>query len=384
MKQLSIALLLVVLGSGTAPAPSTARHVSCAQEEIRKAKKGWADIGVRLETEKGAAVVVELFDIGKKAGLAKGDVIVEFDGTRQPDAERVMSALWAMPTGRTVKVAVERKGERKELEIATGTIDGQKQAGNNNWTHLPPAIRAVPIDPVKAGAGETKAIYAFDLVVSFDWKLSDEEWKAAKTMAEKAAAIFFDASEGQMIWRKVEMVDQKAAWDRAHYRIGRQQQGGVGIEHVTPGGQCDMHFSGRLDADMPAIIFAHEAGHMQFGSGDEYPYKGEDPQTDCECLMGRGCFNGQWDLCVKGGHAYQEKESCWENVKRWYPNLVVPGKPAKGPKLTMLPDVVISRGGAAAAEAGKRIEERVAKLLDERIAAMRAAVLQAVSEALKK
>jgi hypothetical protein len=373
MKHLTVALfLLAAVGAAS------------AQEEIRKKKKGWADLGLRLETSAGAAVVAEVYagGAGAKAGVATGDVILAFDGLMKPDAEKVMVALWSMETGRTVKFVIDRKGERKEFETATVTIEGQKIAGMNNTMHHPPAIRAVAIEPVKAGAGEAIALYAFDLVVSFDWKLTEAEWKAARTMAEKAAEIFFDASEGQMIWRRIELYDQKGAWERAHYRIGKQQQGGVGIEHVTPGGQCDMKFAGALDQATPAVIWAHEAGHMQFGSGDEYPYGEKDPQTDCDCLMGRGCFNGQWDLCLKG-HAYQEKESCWENAKRWYPNLIVPGKPAKGPALKVMPEIVLG-GVATASDLGKRIEERVAKLLDERMAAIREEVLKTISEALRK
>jgi M6 family metalloprotease-like protein len=110
----------------------------------------------------------------------------------------------------------------------------------------------------------------------------------------------------------------------------------AGVEHVTPGGQCMLYF-GRLDRTA-AIVFAHEMGHMQFGSGDEYPYGKDDPQDDCDCIMGRGCFNGQYELCIGKGHTYREKESCWDNLKRWYPNLVKVEKAVKGPALKRLPE----------------------------------------------
>jgi hypothetical protein len=341
--------LLLVLALATAVA---------AQEEIRKKKKGWADIGARLVSVKGAATIVELSEgAGAKAGLEKGDVIAEFDGLVKPDAEAVMSALWAMETGRRIKLSVLRGGERKEFEIATDTIDGQRVPGMNNVVHHPPAIRAVPIGPERAGEGDALAVYAFDLVVSFDWDLTDAEVKAAEKMTTRAAEIFFDATEGQMIWRRVELREKKDAWDRAHYRVGKGGRGGAGVEHVTPGGQCGMTFGMALDQGSPAIVFAHEAGHMQLGSGDEYPYGQKDPQKDCDCIMGRGCFSGQFDLCQKAGHAYQEKESCWENARRWYPDLVEPKKAAKGPRLKRPVDLVW--GAAArvveAAEGARRV-----------------------------
>jgi hypothetical protein len=137
-----------------------------------------------------------------------------------------------------------------------------------------------------------------------------------------------------------------------------------------------------LDQGSPAVIFAHEAGHMQLGSGDEYPYGAADPQEDCRCLMGRDCFKGVWDLCIRGAHGYREMESCWENARRWYPNLTIPAKPAKGPAPAAPPKMTV--GGAPAEDLGTRIEDRVARLLDARLKALKEEVVEAVLQALRK
>jgi hypothetical protein len=349
-----------------------------AQEDVRKRRKGWADLGARLQTVKGSARIAEVFEGGAaaKADLREGDRIVSFDGEAL-DAERIMAALWAMEPGKRVLVTVDRDGGERTVELATDVIAGQAQPGVNNRVHHPPAIRAAACAPVAACEGSAKAVYAFDLLVSFEWDLTEVELAAARRLIEKAAAIFADAAEGQMYWRSVDLRTKKEAWDRAHYRIRKSGRGGgVGVEHVTPGGQCDMTFGGPLDGEVPAVIFAHEAGHMQLGSGDEYPYAAADPQKDCDCLMGRGCFNGMWDLCTRTTHTYREKGSCWENAKRWYPDLSVPEKPAKGPKLVVLPRIDV--GGAAA------LEGRVQRAVDESLERRKAEVLKAVENGLKK
>ncbi len=305
-----------------------------SQEEIRKKKPGWADLGVRVEDDGGRVVVREAFG----SDLKVGDVIVELDGLPVRSAEHLMATLWAKDLAKTAKL---RLADR-EVEVALHTISGQSFPGMNNTVHHPPAIRAVAVESsAEMGKGSLKALYAFDFTMSFDWDLTDEDRQGAKSIVEEAARIIFDATEGQMYFRRVEVYASKEAWERAHYRVKKAMgRGGSGVEHVTPGGQCALNFS-RLDRTA-AIILAHEAGHMQLGSGDEYPYGKADPQDDCSCLMGRGCFNGVFDLCTEANHGYRQKISCWDNLKRWYPSLVRVEKPRIGPELVKLPEVVFA------------------------------------------
>lgn len=293
---------------------------------------GWADLGVRVEDADGKIVVREVFD----SPLKVGDVIVAIDGVELRHAEHLMELLWSRPPGGSAGV----KCADREVKVPLRTIAGQKVAGANNWEHHPPAIRAF----------WTGTAYAFDLSFSFDRKLTDAERKEARAMIELAARIFHDATEGQMYFRFVDVYEEKDYWNRAHYWV-RKETGYYGVEHVKPGGQCLLSFK-ELNTTA-AIIVAHEAGHMQLGSGDEYPYNAKDPQEDCVCLMGRGCFQGTYDLCVAKGHSYVEKESCWDNAKRWYPKLAKPEKPRHGPELKVLPQVRFMKSwGRAARTAG--------------------------------
>ncbi|MBI4563454.1 MAG: PDZ domain-containing protein [Planctomycetes bacterium] len=347
-----------------------------AQADVRRSKPGWADLGVRLDDPAAEEFVgtriVEVADesAAHKAGLKAGDLITRFDGRGAPTAEDVMAALWAMDLDRTVKLQIRRGEEALEIEVRTERLDGQKVAGNNNKVHHPPAIRGVPVRGEKLGDGAAHpAVYAFDLSISFAWDLTSQELAQAKSMIEEAARIWFDATEGQMFWRRVVVFTNKEAWERAHYRVRKGRGGYSGVEHVTPGGQCGLTFS-RLDRTA-AWVFVHEAGHMQLGSGDEYPYGGRG--KTCKCLMGGG---RAVELCVKDGHDYAQKESCWDNAKRWYPRLVPIAETAKGPELKRLPEIVVHTRDA--------LEERIMKEIDEMLKELREDLAKVVRRALEE
>ena len=56
-----------------------------------------------------------------KAGIKDGDVIVEFDGERVRSAKHLSRLVAETPTGRSVKVVVERDGGRVDLQVAPET-----------------------------------------------------------------------------------------------------------------------------------------------------------------------------------------------------------------------------------------------------------------------
>lgn len=324
-------------------------------------KTGWADLGARLVNADGKGARVEAVDeksAAADAGLKPGDVITEFDGKKIASAEALLAQLWAMELGRTVKL---RAGDR-EVEVKPATIKGQAIPGLNNIVHHPPAIRGIRLDAPEKGDGYTTR-YVFDLVVSCEWDVDEEEEARLKALAEKSAAIWFDTTEGQMRWRRIDYYESKQKWDACHYRLRKTRGGGaVGIEHVTPGGICSLNYGVALDSDTAAIIWNHEAGHMQLGSGDEYKYKPSDPEP-CPCVMGDDCFKGNQDLCSDDDHDYRMKESCWRNVARWYPDATYEADPKKAhPKLTKTPDVVFHPNEGAALK--KRIMDDVKKRLD--------------------
>lgn len=79
-----------------------------------------SEIGVQVADDKTEGVVVE--EVGpdspaEKAGLKKGDTIVEFDGERVRSTRQFGRLVQETPPGRTVKATVVRDGKRRNLEI---------------------------------------------------------------------------------------------------------------------------------------------------------------------------------------------------------------------------------------------------------------------------
>ena len=83
-------------------------------------------IGVRIADLEGdaaqnmsGAVVSDVRDDSPaaKAGVAKGDIIIEFDGERVRSARHLSRIVGETPAGRSVKMVVQREGRRVDLQI---------------------------------------------------------------------------------------------------------------------------------------------------------------------------------------------------------------------------------------------------------------------------
>ena len=75
---------------------------------------------------------------------------------------------------------------------------------------------------------------------------------------------------------------------------------------------------------------------------------------------------------------YTQKTSCWENLKRFYPNLKAVTKPVKGPEPETNPSVVFLENKNAALK--RKILEGIRKRLVER----RRAILRTIEEELDR
>lgn len=326
-------------------------------------KNGWADLGVRLDDDGTVAQEYE------GALLRKGDRIVAFDG-RPADGEAVMAALHAWPLDKEVALRVRRGDATEDLRVVPLTIAGQAIAGNNNTVHHPSARRALALDDPE---GDT--VYVFDFDISLAWEADEKQLAQIQRLIDGAAELFFDMTDGQMRWRNVTVYNDREKWDSAYYKL--TNSGAVGIEHVTPGGQCQLQFDGDLDRESWIIIFAHEAGHMDLGAGDEYAY-GRATRKECNCIMSGDCFKGMRDLCVADTHDYHEPYSCWENLRRFYPKLREVREPVKGPALARKPTIAWVTGEDAVAK--RRILDGVRRHLERR----RKEILEAVEKELDR
>ena len=83
-------------------------------------------IGVRIADLEGdaaqnmsGAVVSDVRDDSPaaKAGVAKGDIVIEFDGERVRSARHLSRIVGETPAGQSVKMVVQREGRRVDLQI---------------------------------------------------------------------------------------------------------------------------------------------------------------------------------------------------------------------------------------------------------------------------
>jgi serine protease Do len=79
-----------------------------------------AALGIRIADAASGGVEVEAVDpdgAGERAGLKRGDVIVEFDGEHVRGGRQFARLVQETPPGRTVKATIMREGRRQDLQI---------------------------------------------------------------------------------------------------------------------------------------------------------------------------------------------------------------------------------------------------------------------------
>jgi len=97
-----------------------------------KVSRGWLGVSIQnvspelarpfgVQKADGALVANVTADSpAAHAGMLRGDVIVEFDGTHVDDAHRLLALGGATPIGKVVPVSVLRSGETKRLSLTVG------------------------------------------------------------------------------------------------------------------------------------------------------------------------------------------------------------------------------------------------------------------------
>ena len=117
--------------------------VSIRDVEAGKSGPGAPAAGVLVEdvVEEGPAA---------RAGLRKGDVVVEFDGERVRSARQFARLVQETPAGRSVGVAVLRDGQRTTLQIEVGEGGRFGVEGFEHFAELGRAMaeRVRPVVPV--------------------------------------------------------------------------------------------------------------------------------------------------------------------------------------------------------------------------------------------
>lgn len=126
------------IGIGFAVPINTVKSILPKLIKGEKIERGWLGIQFRPLSKDTAEFlgVPQGFEVSEvlqgspseKAGIQKGDIIVEFDGKKLTSSEQLRSAVAALQPGKTIKVKVLRtendKVQEKEISIALGTRPG--------------------------------------------------------------------------------------------------------------------------------------------------------------------------------------------------------------------------------------------------------------------
>ncbi len=116
-------------GIGFAVPVSIARMITDSLQKTGKVVRGWLGVGIQEITpdlakafkvkEQRGALVSDVNEQGPalKAGLQRGDVIVEFDGKDVQSISELRNRVAATPVGSNVKIKVMRDGQEKPLTI---------------------------------------------------------------------------------------------------------------------------------------------------------------------------------------------------------------------------------------------------------------------------
>ncbi|MBE0617288.1 MAG: DegQ family serine endoprotease [Proteobacteria bacterium] len=128
-------------GIGFAIPVNLAREVVSQLKDKGKVTRGWLGVMIQEVTQELAkqfdlkeakgALVAEVSKDGPadKAGIKRGDVILEFDGTAVDKMNQLPRLVAQRAPETTVKVVVLRKGDRKELSVTLGELKDEAVAG---------------------------------------------------------------------------------------------------------------------------------------------------------------------------------------------------------------------------------------------------------------
>lgn len=180
--------LVAAVGLGAALAPavhgqSRAPRVATPRTAEVFAVGGGSRVGVSVSDvdaadvkgKVNAGVMVDDVDQDSpaaKAGLKKGDVVVEFDGERVRSVRQFTRLVTETPAGRTVPGAVMRDGQRVSVSITPREGNNVRFFDGDNWGSgafetlrrfgtTPPPIPARPVTPMRPTTPMPPALESF-------------------------------------------------------------------------------------------------------------------------------------------------------------------------------------------------------------------------------
>ena len=156
--------------------------------------KGKASSGVVIDS-------VDEDSPAAKAGLKKGDVVVEFDGERVRSVRQFTRLVTETPAGRTVAAAVQRDGQRVSVNITPRETDAFRVFEGDSWRVLDelrarraPARPVAPTRPAPPSR-PTPAPRALD---PFVWVSGNQLGVTVQTLSDQLGE-YFGVKEGVLV-----------------------------------------------------------------------------------------------------------------------------------------------------------------------------------------
>jgi serine protease Do len=128
------------IGIGFAIPSDRAKKIVLQLREFGEVRRGWLGVriqsvteelaeGLRLDKPRGALVAsVTEGGPAEKAGIAQGDVILEFNGREVSEMRKLPLMVAETPIGQEVQVVVWRKGEEQRVTVVLGELDEEQIA----------------------------------------------------------------------------------------------------------------------------------------------------------------------------------------------------------------------------------------------------------------
>jgi serine protease Do len=172
----AIAVAAAAIGAAVAPPLQGQTRITPKARTVQ-VWSGGSRIGVSIrdveesdsKTAKGApatGVIVE--DVAtdspaEKAGIRKGDVIVEFDGERVRSVRQLTRLVQETPAGRTVPAVLQREGQRTPVSVTPGDNGRFSFQGFDDVGQLGGELRfAVPKPPAPPNPPTPPMVWNFD------------------------------------------------------------------------------------------------------------------------------------------------------------------------------------------------------------------------------
>ena len=131
------------IGIGFAIPSDIAKNIVAQLREHGEVRRGWLGVRIQTVTEELAeglrldgaygALVASVTEGGpaEKAGIAGGDVILQFNGRTVPDMRKLPRMVAETPIGREVDVVVWRKGAEIVVKVVLGELDDEQLAARH-------------------------------------------------------------------------------------------------------------------------------------------------------------------------------------------------------------------------------------------------------------